>query len=611
MIIPVNYILMGGGLMQLAVYGSQDIFLTGTPQITFFKAVYKRNTNFAIEPIAQHFIGITDFDQEMISVVEKIGDLMSRIYLEIDIPKVSLNIRNESLWSTNLQESKNQYNLISNYYSHVYNFISQNSKIARNLYKLLKINNITINDINKIVENDNFTKEFDKSLELLTDYISSSKEIDEINNISTNRYQILQNIKTINIINIYKALSDVKHYTSIPENERDSIIKNKLVNILNNILYKQMYNFYIPIYDAYFDAQNKYQSLKNNTYTERYKFAWVEELGNALIDYVDFRIGDQVIDKQTGDWMIIFNKLFIHEYNMENYNNMIGNVKELTIFDDSVKNQYKLIIPLQFWFCRHTGLSLPIIALGYSDIIVTVKLKELSKLCYYEDNPVLSDMASVQSLYNIHLVSAKLYIDYIFLDTIERKRFAQSTHEYLIETIQYNEYDDIMSKEYNAHLVFSHPTKFMVWFLQPNFYRSNPTGTNKCQWNNFGTKLDGSGNPINSAYIRINTYNITDFNGDMKYFNNIHPYLYFNNSLPDGLNVYSFSIKPTIHQPSSSINLSRIDDLSIAMKFTKEFERMINNEDIKGAYFAAYVMSYNILRIMNGMAGLAFQNSKS
>ncbi|AGF85377.1 hypothetical protein QJ854_gp405 [Moumouvirus goulette] len=601
---------MGGGLIQLAVYGSQDIFLTGTPQITFFKAVYKRNTHFAIEPIAQHFIGITDFDQEMMCVVEKIGDLMSRVYLEIDIPKVDLNIRNESLWSTNLQESKYQYNLISNYYSHTYNFISQNSKIARNLYKLLKVNNISISDIDKIIGNDNFTQEFNKSLELLTNYVSNSKEIDEIKNISINKYQILQNIKNINIINIYKAISDKKHYKNILENEQDTIIKNKLISILNNVLYKQMYDFYMPVYNVYINNQNKYQSLKNNTYQERYKFAWVEELGNAIIEYVEFRIGDQIIDKQTGDWMIIFNKLFIREFNIENYNNMIGNIKELTIFDNSIKNEYKLIIPLQFWFCRHTGLSLPIIALRYSDIIMTVKLKELSKLCYYEENPALSDMASVQSLYNIHIVNAKLYIDYIFLDSTERKRFAQSTHEYLIETIQYNEYDDIMSKEYNAHLVFSHPTKFLVWFLQPNFYRSNPTGTNKCQWNNFGTKINKTGNPINSAYIRINTYNITDFNGDMKYFNNIHPYLYFNNSPPDGLNVYSFSIKPTIHQPSSSINLSRIDDLSIAMKFTSEFEQLINGEDIKGGYFAAYIMNYNILRIMNGMAGLAFQNSK-
>nr|URM62261.1 capsid [Mimivirus sp.] len=112
--------------------------------------------------------------------------------------------------------------------------------------------------------------------------------------------------------------------------------------------------------------------------------------------------------------MIIFNKLFIHDHHIDNYNKMIGNVKELTVFDDSIKNSYKLIIPLQFWFCRHTGLSLPLIALRYSDVIITIKLKDLSKVCYYQDDPALSNMSTVQSQYNINIVNAKLYVDYVF-----------------------------------------------------------------------------------------------------------------------------------------------------------------------------------------------------
>ncbi len=113
------------------------------------------------------------------------------------------------------------------------------------------------------------------------------------------------------------------------------------------------------------------------------------------------------------------------------------------------------------------------------------------------------------------------------------------------------------------------------------------------------------------AYILINGYNITNNNGDTKFFNYMHPYWYFNHSPPNGLNVYSFSIKPTIHQPSATINLSRIDKFSILMEFTKKFVNIINDEYqiSKGAYMGAYTMNYNILRIMNGMAGLAFQTS--
>ncbi|AZL89403.1 capsid protein [Megavirus baoshan] len=609
---------MGGGLVQLAVYGSQDIFLTGTPQITFFKAVYRRYTNFAIEPIMQHLIGITNFNEEMNCRIEKIGDLMSRIYIEIDIPKVDLKIRNNSMWSTNLQTAEKQYNLLKNYYSQVYNFISENSQTARNLVKLLRINNIDLDEISKIVGDEKFSKNLKTARQLLSDYVSNSQDINEISNIpefkdivTENRYNSLQDIKCLDVISIYKSISNTKKYCDLSDDQYDIIIKNKLLNVIQNSLYTQMYDFYIPIYNAYLIAQKKYQSIKDNSYSERYKFAWVEELGHSLIDFIEIRIGDQIIDRHTGDWMIIFNKLFIHDHHVDNYNKMIGNVKELTVFDDSIKNSYKLIIPLQFWFCRHTGLSLPLIALRYSDVIITIKLKDLSKVCYYQDDPALTSMSTVQSQYDINIVDAKLYVDYVFLDTDERKRFAKSTHEYLIETIQMNEFDDIFSEKYNANLSFSNPTKFITWFVQPNFYRENPTGTNKCQWNNYGIGIDKSISPIDMAYILINGYNITNNNGDMKFFNYMHPYWYFNHSPPDGLNVYSFSIKPTIHQPSATINLSRIDKFSILMEFIKKFINIINDEYqiTKGAYMGAYTMNYNILRIMNGMAGLAFQTS--
>src|SRR5438105_1372479 len=81
---------MSGGMVQIAVYGSQDIYLTGTPQITFFKIVYRRYTNFSIEAIPQQFIGLINFGQEMSSVIEKVGDLMHKTYLEIDLPAINL-----------------------------------------------------------------------------------------------------------------------------------------------------------------------------------------------------------------------------------------------------------------------------------------------------------------------------------------------------------------------------------------------------------------------------------------------------------------------------------------------------------------------------------------
>ena len=80
---------MPGGVLQLAAYGTQNIYLTGNPQITFFVSVYKRHTNFAIESIREYFIGGADFGKKVSCVVDRYGDLMSEVFLEVDLPRLS------------------------------------------------------------------------------------------------------------------------------------------------------------------------------------------------------------------------------------------------------------------------------------------------------------------------------------------------------------------------------------------------------------------------------------------------------------------------------------------------------------------------------------------
>ena len=75
---------MGGGLMQLVAYGAQDIYLTGNPQITFFKVVYRRHTNFSMESIKQTFNGTADFGNDVTATISRNGDLVYRMYLEHD-----------------------------------------------------------------------------------------------------------------------------------------------------------------------------------------------------------------------------------------------------------------------------------------------------------------------------------------------------------------------------------------------------------------------------------------------------------------------------------------------------------------------------------------------
>ena len=79
---------MGGGLLQLVAYGAQDIYLTGNPQITFFKVVYRRHTNFSVESIEQTFNGTADFGKRVTCTISRNGDLINRVYLQVTLPAV-------------------------------------------------------------------------------------------------------------------------------------------------------------------------------------------------------------------------------------------------------------------------------------------------------------------------------------------------------------------------------------------------------------------------------------------------------------------------------------------------------------------------------------------
>lgn len=586
---------MPGGIVQLVNYGSEDIYLTASPQITYFKIVYRRYNNFAIESIKQHFIGIPNFGHEMSCVVDKIGDLMYRTYLEIDLPSVAL-LKNPTYCITDLQRAKSQFTAINACYTSLCEYISVNTMITRKLHLLLITNNINMHEITVIMSRPDVIEPLLIKRNILQKCIIDN-DLCELNNCKSD---LIQQLNRIDIKLLFDAVRC-----------EECLAKRNLLHMINRQLYHEMKHFYMQFYNVFLEHQLLVDALITGCYVERYKYAWVEEVGHAIIDTIDLRIGNQLVDRHTGDWLTLFNQLYLSEYQRENYNRMIGNVPELTVFNDCVKDCYKLTLPLQFWYCRYNGLALPLVALKYHDVVFNIKLKDLSKLCYVEDSPQLLDIPNIQTLYNINIPGARLYIDYVFLDTTERAKFAQSTHEYLIEVVQYNEYPDLVYTSYNANLTFFHPTKYIVWFVQPNWYRANPTGRNKCQWNNFGIQSDKTGYPIASQFIRLNSYDLVDTSHPIIYYNYVQPYLHFRNSPTDGVNVYSFSLKPMEHQPSATCNFSRIDNLSISMKFTPPFLDLMNcNPDIwKGFYFAAYAVSYNILRIMGGMAGLAFQTA--
>ena len=131
-----------------------------------------------------------------------------------------------------------------------------------------------------------------------------------------------------------------------------------------------------------------------------------------------------------------------------------------------------LYIPLQFWFCKNPGLALPLIALQYHEVRINIDLRPIDECLWAVSDLSCYQTASkslkVQTAYNQSLVAASLYVNYIFLDTDERRRMAQNPHEYLIEQLQFTGDESVGSSSNKIKLNFNHPVKELIWVVQPD-----------------------------------------------------------------------------------------------------------------------------------------------
>ena len=424
---------MGGGLLQLVAYGAQDVYLTGNPQITFFKSVYKRHTNFSIEAIEQTFNGTPDFGSRVTCQISRNGDLINRVYLQL-----------------------------------------------------------------RLTGTDNYCKYF----------------------------------------------------------------------------------------------------------------------GLRVLNYVELEIGGQRIDRHYAHWLYIWNELTLPVSKRDGWNNMVGaygGTKDTTI-------NSTLYVPLEFWFCRNIGLALPLIALQYHEVKININFESEAKC-----------KSAANNTGNKPSFTASLWVDYIFLDTDERRKFAQLTHEYLIEQLQFTGEESVSSSAPKVKLNFNHPCKELVWFLANSVNNTN-------NWFNYTTINDSvlaadnsvevlktrltyngltgnnvellyPSNPITSAKLLLNG-NDRFATRDGMYFNVVQPYQHHEN-IPNnaGINVYSFALKPEEHQPSGTLNMSRIDTaiLQLGVYNASGFNNTKSYESSKSTLYV-YATNYNVLRILSGMGGLAYSN---
>jgi hypothetical protein len=276
-----------------------------------------------------------------------------------------------------------------------------------------------------------------------------------------------------------------------------------------------------------------------------------------------------------------------------------------------------IYIPLPFFFTRNPGAARPLIALQYHEVKINVLWNDTQFIAgNFTKNSVISgtgpsakELPPIQNL--PQAIQAALYIDYIYLDTEERRRMAQASHEYLIEQTQYNEEKGIVGVNNRIDLTFNHPVKELIWVVQPSYYTDCRIAASAGQ-----TRLRPFTYDFDFVYdqlIQINGQDRLDRRyGD--YFSRVQPFQHHTGSIllgtggkGGGVYMYSFALRPEEHQPSGTCNFSRIDTATIVMNMAGNVG-IAKDPDFANADVRVYAINYNVLRVMSGMGGLAYSN---
>jgi len=458
---------MGGGLLQLVAYGAQDAYLSGNPQITFWKGLFKRHTNFAMEPFRINFTGQASWGTKHSAVVGRHADLLYSTYLEVVLPAGTYN--------------------------------NDQGRLGYNLIKYVELN-IGGQQIDRLYG------EWLYLWDAITSDLMTSKKL-------------------------WNMVGGGPNTTSLAQNYSDTL-------------------FVAPTSGA--SATTPALGSKATTI--------------VLQDPVACNLG-------TGK--------------------------------PSLPNVF--YIPLTFFYTRNPGAALPLIALQYHEVKIDLQWNDATVIA--------GNFTTASSL--PQPTQAAIYIDYIYLDTEERRRMAQESHEYLIEQTQFNEDKGISSYNNRIDLTFNHPVKELVWVVQPTSYTNCKIAAKSA-----GTRLQPftyNQEAVESQWLQINGQDRLDRRyGD--YFNQTQLYQHHTglgatvqtaSALPAhqaGIYCYSFALRPEEHQPSGTCNFSRIDTATIVMNIDGGVSVNARNTTDDTWDVRVYAVNYNILRIMSGMAGLAYSN---
>ena len=558
-----------GSLIQLVSNGAKDIILTSEPNITYFKKVFRKYTNFGMDTLRLDFEGNLEFGETMLCNIDKIGDLVSKIYLEIDIPKVSIPKDQDSTLLNTYTTNFNKFTTeLSNF--KIYSDIQLD--IYRKIFPLLDITNTTFTSIYDTVT-DYFTNQINSNL---ASYNAAISALDSEFKIIANQANLDQIVKDVLIQNNSKT-----------DAERLTIFKNSFSSA------------YLKITSTYEYIQNKV--LENKKYmiretNNKYNFQWIDYYAFFMLDKVTIEIGDKVLESISGEQLYIQYLLQRNKYNSDIFNKLIGNISILTDYNKNEKPSYKLIIPLDLNFTKNFFNSLPLVALNYHDVRLTVKLKELSKITKTDYTLPLTNKIALKSM--------SLLADFIYLDNDERERFCTGNLFYLIEQPREFKFTSLVEPSIEVKLPLSNPCKEIFFYIKKKSdinANSYSTYHYSKTYNNETINLS----PFKAANIKFNGLDRI-IKRDYKYFNYVQPYEYHRGSLPLGIGLYSFSLFPDKYQPSGFCNFSKIKVATLSLDTDEDFFSSLTSSDEMNLFI--FTKSYNFLLIENGMAHILYSN---
>jgi len=581
--------------MQLVAMGAQDVYLTGNPQITFFKVVYRRHTNFSKECIAQTFSGSvpTTAEGSVTCTLARNGDLVQEIYLkaiiDANVTTGTITAIDHNTDTVNLGVSTLNNNQIITFDNNIMTTptAGTNHSITINFYDgsgnngaghgSTQADPITLEI--KITNNDdgtfvNGTITYQPTLGekqpiVLAGLVNGTKtNLDDFTVTSNNTNYI---IITANSSTVNKTLSFVNQQTQLMFAELvPSATVPGVAGGASTMIEQRPVQYLIQQHDA---ANNIYK-LKKYTDNSEVTFTEAPEAGltvgytvqdqglntdlTNIINTVEVEIGGQKIDKHYSQWLDIYNELFETSHDLRF---AMSNGSQIA---NNTKTYY---IPLRFWFNRNPGLALPLIALQYHEVKINMTL-----------NPARSAGA-------VTISDANLLVNYLYLDTDERRRFAQVSHEYLIEQVQHTGVEN----EGPITMNFNHPVKALFWTAP-----GATLGAAKIQLNGH----DRAASQPHDYYHLVQPYeNGLGHSGkSLNTTSRIWDYV-VNTATTNNVGMYSFCLKPAEHQPSGTCNFSRIDNARL------------NLDGVSSSYGVyLFAMNYNVLRIMSGMGGLAYSN---